>query len=180
LTKTQFYAAMDAAGLAAAAGLATSPAQARTNAKTFAAANKINGTGLVLQDTDIVLGSWNPTTRVFTAFTAANEPNATAVQVNGVLSTARGNAVPLIFARLFGLSSVQMTRSIVTGYGAGTDVMIIQDLSQSFSTVISSSKSGDSALLSAMNTSGGNSYVGVVAITRWGQTDNAREKGSRK
>lgn len=170
LTKAQFFSAMDAAGLAAAAGLRTSPAQARANAKSVALNNKINGTGLVLQDSDIVLGSWNQATRTFTAYTGAAESSATAVRVNGVLSTARGNAVPLNFARLFGVGSVQLSKSSYAGFAAGTDVLIIQDLSSSFSTVLTQSKQGDQALLDSLNSTGGQSCFGLVACTGWGQT----------
>ncbi len=170
LTKTEFFRAMDAASMAAAAGMQVSPAQARTNAKNLAAQNKINGTGLVLQDSDISMGSWNAQTRTFTPYTAANEPTATAVRVIGVLSKARGNAVPLPFASLFGVSAVQMTKTSIAGYGAGTDVVIVQDISSSFSTVLTSSKQGDQALLDSLNAAGGNSYYGLVACTGWGQT----------
>ncbi len=170
LTQAQLYDAIDAAGYAAAAGLQVSPAQARANAITYAGDNKINGTSLVITNSDVVLGTWNATTRVFTALSAANEPNATAVQITGVLSTARGNAVPLPLARLFGISYAQMSHTTIIGYGAGTDVMIIQDISQSFSGVLTQAKQGDQALFNALNTTGGKSCFGLVAMTGFGQT----------
>src|SRR5688572_2363120 len=76
IAKSELHAAVDAAGLAGASGLPISPAEARSRAKDYALRNKINGQPLVLLDSDIELGTWNPTSRQFVVLTGPDENKA--------------------------------------------------------------------------------------------------------
>src|SRR5688500_10003820 len=72
LAKTELRAAADAAARAGVAGLATSVAQARSDALAVAAANMCDGSAVALDPTlDIEFGSWNDATRTFTVLSGA-------------------------------------------------------------------------------------------------------------
>src|SRR5262245_4772808 len=98
LSKNQLQAAADSAALAAAADMLSGTTAARATAKDFASKNVAGGTdassAVTLQDSDVVFGLWNSTTRTFTA----NAPAPNAVQV-----TAK-KTIPMFFARVTGMS----------------------------------------------------------------------------
>lgn len=170
LVKTELRSALDAASLAGAGGLATSPAEARARAKAAAASNKVNGAPLTIQDSDIQLGSWNANTRQFTQFAVANESKATAIRITAPLRTSRGTQVNLFFARLLGKDFVEMQTSAVGAFAAGMDVVIVQDVTTSFSDELADARAGDLAFLDSLYARGGTGGMGVVAFTGWGKT----------
>ena len=98
LAKTQARNAADAASRYAAAALATNPSGVLTAAVSAASQNKVDGTPLVLQNSDIQIGVWNTSTKTFTQ-TSVN-PNA--VRVVAHRTAARGTAIPLVFAQAIG------------------------------------------------------------------------------
>ena len=96
LVKTELQRAADAAARYGAVGLGTNSATAIQNAITAAADNTADGSSVVMTSDDVTVGNWNTTTRTFTA----NGTPLNAVQVVARRTTARGNAVPLTWARL--------------------------------------------------------------------------------
>ncbi len=99
LDKATLQVVADAAARHGAAGLPTGNAVAY--ATSAAAANQIEGASVVLLASDIVTGTWNKTTKTFTA--GGGSPNA--VQVTAHLCAARGTAIPTIFASVLGNST---------------------------------------------------------------------------
>ena len=59
-------------------------ADVRKRAKDIASQNKVAGQPLILQDSDIELGTWDSANQKFTVFSAANESNATAMPPRAV------------------------------------------------------------------------------------------------
>ncbi|HQY87197.1 MAG TPA: TadG family pilus assembly protein [Tepidisphaeraceae bacterium] len=109
--------AVDAAARYALTGLSDGTTLAK--AQTAASANRVDGTPLSLQAADVEVGVWNSTTRVFTV--SSTSPNA--VRVTGRRTAARGNAVPLMFARVVGQQSCDVTASaVVLGNVGGGDI----------------------------------------------------------
>jgi len=111
--KTEIRRATDAAARVAAAFLpqeleSATSGPVQTQAITIAGDNKVDGTPLVLTNSNIVNGSWNPTTKVFTANGAYDAVTTfEAVQVTAL------RQIPLIFGTVVGRSSCQVTGSSV-------------------------------------------------------------------
>ncbi len=105
VAKTQLRAAVDASARHAASQLSTSPAAAYQGAIAVAAQNKVDGTSLVLQNSDIEIGTWDTKTRKFTALTGPNQAYGNAVRVRGNRTAARGTAIPTIFGQVIGQKS---------------------------------------------------------------------------
>jgi uncharacterized membrane protein len=103
--KTELRSAADAAALSGAAGL--SNGNAATYAIATAGQNNVDGTALVLQNADVVTGTWSNGS--FTAGGAS--PNA--VQVTAHRTSARGTAIPLMFAQVIGRSSCDVNATSV-------------------------------------------------------------------
>jgi Flp pilus assembly protein TadG len=108
LAKTQLVGATDAAARAGAAGLATSPAEAYAAARRAAAANVVDGSPLAVSDSEIALGLWDTKTNAFTALTGAAQYQANAIRVTATRDAAKGSAVPLSFASVFGRKSADL------------------------------------------------------------------------
>ena len=116
VVKTQLHRAADAAALYGVDGIASGTAVA--NAIQAAADNHVDGKSLVLQSSDVVVGTWS----ALAGFTAGGStPNA--VQVTAHQSKARGSAVPLLFAQALGMTSADIqvvsiaAKTSVSGYG---------------------------------------------------------------
>lgn len=105
--KTELQNAADAAARYAATGLSNGTTLAK--AQSVASENKVDGSALSIQAGDVQTGTWNSTTRVFTA--TATNPNA--VRITAVRSASRGNAVPLLFGRAVGASQVNITATSI-------------------------------------------------------------------
>jgi Flp pilus assembly protein TadG len=106
LAKTELRSAADAAARAGAAGLASSVSQCKTDAVAVAAANLCDGSSVALDSTqDIEVGFWFSDSRTFVPVTGVLQNWATAVRVHARRTSARGNPIPLTFARLVGRST---------------------------------------------------------------------------
>jgi len=172
LAKSQLRAAVDAATLAGGSGMSISPATARARAKAIAASNIVNGAPLTLLDSDIELGTWNASTGQFTVLNGNNESKANAIRVNGLLAAGRGTGVNLAF-----MGSISNRKTIdlkVSSIGAAAvdavDLMLVQDVSGSFTNEISIAKTGDTALLNSLNTTGSKSSFGITVFTGTAKT----------
>ena len=99
VAKTKLYVAADAAARYGVTGLQ----DGTTVAKAISAAqnNYADGTPVILQSSDIEIGTWNSSTRTFTPTNIS--PNS--VRVTARRSAARGNAISTTFASLLGWSS---------------------------------------------------------------------------
>src|SRR4051794_29896553 len=101
VVKTQLQFAADSAARNAAVGL--SSGSAKNNAIAAAALMNADGSSVVLQPTDIVIGTWS--TSGFSPGGAS--PNA--VKVTAARSAARGNAVPVWGGAIIGKTSAGVT-----------------------------------------------------------------------
>jgi Flp pilus assembly protein TadG len=124
LAKTELRGAADAAARAAAAGLISSVTQSRTDAISVAAANRCDGLPVVLDSTaDIEYGTWTDATRTFTLLTGVAQNDANAVRITARRTAARGNPIPLVFARLVGRNTCDINASAIAkvefGLGRG-------------------------------------------------------------
>ena len=143
--------------------MAVSPAQVLANAQACANQNKANGQAVTLQSSDVVLGSWNSSSNLFTTLTGSAQANANAVQVAVNLSAGRGNAVNLFFAPLFG----DATSNIVATATAGAkrwDVVIVLDRSSSFSADFAQAVAGIQNVLTAFDQVSPVSNLGIVTF----------------
>ena len=151
MAKTQLHRAADAAARYGLQGLSDGTAAAK--AIQSAAANSVDGTPLVLQNGDVVTGTWSGGT-----FTPGNSsPNA--LQVNAHRTKARGTAVTLLFGQVIGLSSCDLNASAVTLAELAPPGGIIgyQGITVKNNTLIASYNS-------AVTTNPGNSYNSNAAI----------------
>ncbi|HVT89059.1 MAG TPA: pilus assembly protein TadG-related protein [Tepidisphaeraceae bacterium] len=165
LAKSELRATLDAATLAGCSGLGVSPAEARKRAKDIALANKVDGRQLVLLDSDIQLGTWDSSTRQFSALSASNESLANSMRIVLKLTKARGNAVQLTFAGMFGVNSIELSATSTAAFATGVDSVIVQDITSSFNSELSNAKKGDQAFLDNLNNSSGAGALGIVAQT---------------
>src|SRR5438270_1690662 len=105
LARTQLQAAADAAALAGADALSTSPTAATTAAQTIGQANYAGGAHVsVVTSSDIEFGNWDTTTSKFTLLTGAAASNANAVRVTCWLKQSRSTGLTLFFAPIWGNS----------------------------------------------------------------------------
>lgn len=123
--------------------------------------NKANGQAVTLQNSDVVLGTWNPTTRTFTA--ASGTAQANACQATVSLTAARNNAVPTFLANLFGVQSVNVTSSAIAG-GGRWDIVIACDITSSFNADLSQAVSGMQTILADLNQYSPSSNLGIVTF----------------
>jgi Flp pilus assembly protein TadG len=114
LAKSELRAAVDAAARYGAQGFSTSTVVAK--AKAAAAENRVDGRAFALQTADVELGVWRGN-----AFYSSGA-GVSAVRVTGKLSNARGTAVPLVFAGIFGQKTVDLTVQAVATYTAPSSV----------------------------------------------------------
>jgi Flp pilus assembly protein TadG len=117
--------------------------------------------GTVVPTANIVLGTWNASTKSFTATTT----NPTAVQVTGVNTVANGNPVKTFFGAAYGKPTVNLTSSAVASYGTGKafNTIILNDLSMSFSSEISDQRAADLAILNCV--AGAASSTSQIGLT---------------
>ena len=111
VVKAELQVAADSAARYAAAGLVSGgPSQARSNAVAAASDNTADGTGVSLDRArDVELGAWDASNRTFTLLNGSAESSSTAVRVTVRRTAARGNATSLMFARVVGISAVEVS-----------------------------------------------------------------------
>ena len=156
--------AADAAALAAASQLPDAD-DTRAAAISYAQKNLPSGeNGVVLTNSDVVLGTWDDDTRTFTAgVTPAN-----AVQVTVRRAAANANSVQLFLASMFGEDSVDLSATATATFGTAGDwdMTIVQDVSNSFRDEIHLAREADKALMSCVSDrTGPGSRVGVTKFT---------------
>jgi hypothetical protein len=107
--------AADAGALAGARGLTVCcTSTALSEARRAAQLNSVFQTPVsVMPSEDLELGTWDDTARTFTVLEGSATSNANAVRVTCRLAAARGNALPLYFARIFGIASQDLSATAV-------------------------------------------------------------------
>ncbi len=120
--KSQLQAAADAAALAGAGGLTISEDEAIARATGCAAQNRVNGTAVALQTTDIVIGMWDEETQAIVDPPAGSWPCAIKV-------TTRAE-VKFALAGILGVHATPAAASAVAIVGA-RDIMLTLDYSGS-------------------------------------------------
>ncbi len=125
LAKSELRAVADAAARAAMGGLATDVETAQKEAESIARSNLVDGSPLELHvQQDIEFGHWSSADRSFSPLHGSARALATAARITARRTTARGNAVPLLFARVLGPKSCDVTASAVaTRYARGYGVI---------------------------------------------------------
>jgi Flp pilus assembly protein TadG len=117
MVRGELQLAADAAARYGAAGLETGVSAAEQNAVNAARDNKADGTAVVLDpNTDVEFGTWNESTKTFTALTGAAQSGANAVRVTARRTADSGNAVPLFFARVIGRTTCDVRAQSVARY----------------------------------------------------------------
>jgi hypothetical protein len=132
LTRTKLRSATDAAARAAGEGLSRAQDMdyARQQAKDIAAANKVAGKPLLLDDSDIVFGHSDQQANGAWAFTAGGEP-INAVRVFGRRTEdAPSGSVPLFFGRALGVLDFEPTQA-ATVTRLDRDICLVVDRSSS-------------------------------------------------
>ncbi len=130
-TRAELQNAADAAALAAANTLITNnsngvavaqPSAALITAKNYALANVAHGKGVIMLDSDFVAGFWDTATATITAQTGTDPANFNAVRVILRRDGVANQPVATVFARIFGLNSVNVRVSSVAyvGYAGST------------------------------------------------------------
>jgi Flp pilus assembly protein TadG len=187
--------AQQAADSAALAGVGKlregmSPTAASAEAITAAAKNSVLGTPVTLASSDVVVGAWDSAAKQVIAW----DPTATQVAVQATVrrtTSAPNGAVPTFFARVFGVSSMNVTRTSVAGLYVeqrprnAVSLMVVQDGSGSFSGAWNQAISADTGLLNLINgVAKTNDGAGLVTFnaaldqsTLHGTTYNVRVNG---
>jgi hypothetical protein len=114
VAKTELERASDAAARAGALDLPSNSSQASTDAITCGGYNTVDGTPLVLQAGDVLVGKWNIANK--TIDTSSNYPNA--VQITAHRDSTRGNPIQCIMGQSIGIANCNLTYTCVAQIGA--------------------------------------------------------------
>jgi hypothetical protein len=119
VAKIQLQRAADGIARYAAQGLPTSTAG--TNALVAAADNTVDGSPLTVLASDVTTGTWDSVASTFTAGTF----NPNAVRVNAYRTQSRGTAIPLLFAKIIGQSSIDIHATSIAIYSGGSSTTVV-------------------------------------------------------
>jgi Flp pilus assembly protein TadG len=117
--KSELHRVADAAARAAVANLPSGTSAAQTAAQNVAALNSVDGGGITINTSDILVGNWNSSTGIFTS---GGTPN-NAVQVTARRTTANGNPLGLFFSQVIGVRTVDV-------WATSTAALVAQGSSQ--------------------------------------------------
>jgi hypothetical protein len=117
IAKTELQQAADAAAMYGASGLKINTATVLSRAIASGADNKVDGQTLVITNSDIEFGVWDPSTKTFTVMPTGSESSATAIRVTARRSAARGTGVPTFFGRVVGQNTVDAKAVAIAARG---------------------------------------------------------------
>ncbi len=164
----QLQATADGAALAA-VGELPNLVTARLRALEYAGKNMPAGHhGEVLKPADVVLGTWNRATRTF----AAGGVPADAIEVRVQRSDANDNPMRTTLAKALGFQDADVSAKAVAAFGTAQtwDIVLVQDVTGSFSEEIGDARTADQALLDCFASHvGPESRFGLVTFTGYGQ-----------
>ena len=162
VARNQLQTSADAAALAGATLMSDTNAM-RAEAKKYAKMN-VGGDDQVLTDSDVERGTWDFSSRSFSSGGA--KPNA--VRVTTRMAQANGNPAGTFFASVLGFNNVDISTSAVAAYSTDKqwDVLVVQDVTSSFSAEIGDARAANHALLDCLQQrTSGDSLVGMVTFT---------------
>ncbi|HEY2250866.1 MAG TPA: TadG family pilus assembly protein [Planctomycetaceae bacterium] len=115
VARAQLQTAADAGALAGARGLTICcPSTALSEAQRVAQLNSVmNAKVSVVSAQDVTLGTWDDNSLSFSALSGSAQSGANAVKVTCQLSAARGNALTLFFARVFGVNTQDLSATAI-------------------------------------------------------------------
>lgn len=113
LARTELYRLADASARAAALNLSNGRVSARQAAKQVALLNPVDESVLVLDDSDIEFGVWNPNNKTFTPLPDSNSEGTNAVRVTASRSAQKGNPFKLTFGSVIGLHQISISASSI-------------------------------------------------------------------
>ena len=160
--RNQLQIAADSAALAGAVHL-DDVTKMRTEAITYANMNMPNDSH-ILANADVQRGHWDHDAKTFTV----DGTPLNAVQVVTRKTAANGNSADTFFARIFGVEEVEIDASAVAAFETNQewDVVIVQDVTSSFSAEIASARDANHALLECIRERvSGQSLIGMVLFT---------------
>lgn len=122
--------------------------------------------GTVVPAANVTLGNWN---LVDKAFIPLSGPGGTpdAVKVVANLSSAGGNPFMPLFGGSFGVGAKNLTSTAISSFATGKPfhVIVVNDLSSSFSSSITNQRTADQAILNCVyNSAGATSEYGLVGF----------------
>jgi len=161
-TRADLQNAVDAAALSGASGLNLGINEVRLRAKAAGALNTANGQGVTLTDNEIQLGSWDATLGVFTPWIDDTAPEFDAVRITA------HTELSYFFASAFGPDSKTISASATATFGVADafDVMLVQDISGSFTSALPLAKLANESLVNCLEGHTRNSSrIGMVTFT---------------
>lgn len=161
VARNQLQTSADSAALAGATMMSDTAAM-QAEAKKYAQMNV--GDNQILANSDIERGTWDFVSHSFTPGGA--KPNA--VKVTTRKAKANGNPAGTFFAKVLGFDNVDISTSAVAAYSTDKqwDVLVVQDVTSSFSAEIGDARSANHALLDCLQQrTSGDSLVGMVTYT---------------
>jgi hypothetical protein len=153
----------DSAALAGALFLEDEDAM-RAEALKYAQMNLAEDDQILDQVNDVQSGHWDHDAKIFTTGGAP----LNAVQVTTRMAQENGNAAGTFFASVLGFGEVDITASAVAAYADNKewDVMVVQDVTGSFTDEIGDARNANQALLDCIvDRISGESLVGMVLFT---------------
>jgi hypothetical protein len=118
VAKVELQRAADSAAIYGADGLTKnlSQGQLKQHCVDAAADNKCDGQSVVLNPAqDVEWGTWDPSTRTFTP--VSDPAGATAIRITARRTSANGNPIPTVFARVLGRTSFDVTAVSIAARG---------------------------------------------------------------
>jgi hypothetical protein len=123
LVKTELRRTADSAARAAASQMRVGKSAAIAKAVEYAGYNKADGSKVVLDPSkDIEFGTWNPAKEKFTKTNSNDISSCNAVHVIARRITARGNSVPLMFARVLGQDACDVEAESIVQFIGGVKI----------------------------------------------------------
>ena len=119
--------------------------------------NTADGQAVSLQNSNIVVGTWNTASRTFTALSGAAQSQANACQVNVAFSP------PTFFVQTLGIRSLTTGASATAG-AKRWDVVLCCDRTASFAQDLAQATSGMLTVLNDLNQYSPASYLGIVTF----------------
>jgi Flp pilus assembly protein TadG len=138
-------------------------------AQSFAQANMPVGLyGNVVSASNVVVGNWDSGSSTFTSLASSGGTTPNAVQVTGLSTAANGNGVAMFLGSMFGKASVDITTTVIASYTTALpfNTIVINDMSQSFSSMVGTQQKADKSILNCVQgASGSASQFGITGFT---------------
>ena len=136
------------------------PASVSAAAVSIAASNTPAGAfGNVVTAANVEVGTWNNSTNTYAALSGTGPFAPNAVKITGLATAANGNAITTFFGSLLGKASIDVSSTSIATFGTPKpfNVIVVNDLSSSFSSNLGNQQAADVSILNCVaygNTSG--------------------------